>query len=139
MKVKDIKALMEDCDDDTELYYPHYYKGYGLKPVGRIDKGNVSGEEVLVCDWDTALFDDSNFFVDKTMKRSKAKFKDGQKVVYEFNNKKYWTATVKDVIYLPGMDGYEYWLYPSLGHAVDESALVSFEDWEKLDTGRQQR
>ena len=61
MKVRDIKLIIEKLDDDTELYYPHYYKGYGLIPVRKLDVGDVTGKTVGVFDWDTMLLDNSNF------------------------------------------------------------------------------
>lgn len=57
-----------DLSDDVILYYPHYYKGYGLAPVGEIEKGKVpacrGGEpdtDVVVLDWGTTLHEDSCF------------------------------------------------------------------------------
>lgn len=56
--VKDVKELIKDLDDDVELYYPHYYKGYGLKPVNKIKKGKIQDKDVLVLDWDSLLVED---------------------------------------------------------------------------------
>jgi hypothetical protein len=65
MKVKDLKQIIEKLDDNVELYYPHYYKGYGLVPVNKLEIGDVCGERVGVFDWDTMLLDNSNFALKK--------------------------------------------------------------------------
>lgn len=64
MKVKDLKQIIEKIDDNVELYYPHYYKGYGLVPVNKLEIGEVCGETVGVFDWDTMLLDNDNFISD---------------------------------------------------------------------------
>ena len=64
MKIKDVRKIIEKLDDDTELYYPHYYKGYGLKPVKEINIGEIKDEQVAVLDWHTILLDDSNSIED---------------------------------------------------------------------------
>jgi hypothetical protein len=61
MKVKDLKQIIEKLDDNVELYYPHYYKGYGLIPVRKLDLGDIDGVTVGVFDWATMLLDDDNF------------------------------------------------------------------------------
>lgn len=61
MKVKDLKQVLEKLDDNVELYYPHYYKGYGLVPVNKLEVGDVCGKKVGVFDWDTMLLDNDNF------------------------------------------------------------------------------
>lgn len=61
MKVADLKQIIEKLDDNVELYYPHYYKGYGLVPVKTLEVGNIDGETVGVFDWKTMLLDDDNF------------------------------------------------------------------------------
>lgn len=65
MKIKDLRKIIEEFDDEVELYYPHYYKGYGLIPVEKLDIGEVEGKSVGVFDWETLLLDDSNFIKDK--------------------------------------------------------------------------
>lgn len=60
MKVKDLKEAIAGLDDNVELYYPHYYKGYGLIPVRELEVGKIDGETVGVFDWKTILLDDWN-------------------------------------------------------------------------------
>jgi hypothetical protein len=54
-----------DLAEDVELFYPYYHKGYGLMPVGEIERGKVpshyGGErdkDVVVLDWCTMLHTD---------------------------------------------------------------------------------
>ena len=64
-KLKKFLADNPDLADNVALYYPHYYKGYGLMPVGEIERGKVpeyrGGEvntDVVVLDWRTMLHTD---------------------------------------------------------------------------------
>lgn len=61
MNIRDLKHAIEGLDDNVELYYPHYYKGYGLIPVKKLDIGDIDGEKVAVFDWKTMILDDYNF------------------------------------------------------------------------------
>ena len=61
MNVKELKQAIDSLDDDVELYYPHYYKGYGIIPVEKLKTGDVDGKTVGVFDWDTLLLTDDNF------------------------------------------------------------------------------
>jgi len=65
MKVRDLKKVINSLDDDVELYYPHYYKGYGLVPVNKLEVSNINGNVVGVFDWDTMLLNNSNFAAKK--------------------------------------------------------------------------
>jgi len=61
MNVGELRELIKDLNDHVELYYPHYYKGYGLIPVSKLEFGEVEGKAVGVFDWKTLLLTDKNF------------------------------------------------------------------------------
>lgn len=70
-KLKKFLSDNPDLSDETILYYPYYYKGYGLYPVEEIERGKVpssrGGEddtEVVVLDWCTTLHNDDCFIED---------------------------------------------------------------------------
>lgn len=65
-KLKKFLADNPDLADDVGIYYPHYYKGYGLMSVGEIEKGEVPScygdkkdMDVVVLDWCTMLHTDN--------------------------------------------------------------------------------
>lgn len=76
-KLKKFLEDNSDLSDNVELYYPYYYKGYGLMPVGEIERGKVPacrGDEadtdVVVLDWCTALHKDG-CWIDDTRETEK--------------------------------------------------------------------
>jgi len=73
-KLREFLSANPQIDDNVVIYYPHYYKGYGLTPVGEIENGKVpypdSGGEkdktVVVLDWRTSIHSDECFMMGST-------------------------------------------------------------------------
>lgn len=70
-KLKKFLADNPDLSDEVILYYPHYYKGHGLMPVGEIEKekvpscrGDEPDTDVVVLDWCTTLHTDDCWIED---------------------------------------------------------------------------
>jgi hypothetical protein len=70
-KLKKFLEDNSDLSDDVILYYPYYYKGYGLYPVGEIETGEIPSEHgdgkketVVVLDWCTTLHQDDCWIED---------------------------------------------------------------------------